>query len=268
MKKTILSIISIVAMMAWGSNADAQVREKVQNTVSNVSSSVTNTVNKVGNSVSNTVSNIEESMMQNLPPYKLGVTVGFNSSRFSNEKFNPKAGFNLGLDLMLDASDIINNTYTRIELLAQRKGARLDWLKNRDIVPKVPVETKIRTLYIEIPIHYGYAYRLNRDWSVMGETGPYLAFGLGGHYHTPEADAFQESHPQLYKVFNSYPKFFSNTYDGQKPKRLDLGWGFAAGAMLWNQHQFMLKYDFGAINMNDAFQQNRNFQITYTYFFE
>ena len=247
MKKNILSILSIVVLMSFCGNANAQVREKVQNTMSNVGNTVSKTASNIGSTVSNSVSNFEESVMGNFPPYKLGFSIGLNSSAFSADDFQNKSGFNFGVDLMFDASDLINNTYLRTGLLLQRKGAKIK-------------DMKFRTVYLELPVHYGYAYRVNSNWTVMGETGPYFAFGLGGNCHLA---ADKEKGTPSY-----YSKFFSEIYEKQKPTRFDIGWGIAVGGMLNNTHQFMLKYDFGFINMNDAFQQNRNFQISYSYFFE
>lgn len=207
--------------------------------------------------------------IEGMPPYKLGVTVGFNSSNFSVTGTDPKAGFNFGADLMLDASDLIQNTYVRLNLLIQRKGARYEW---GDIIGNYSPEdgshrefygeTKVRTWHLEIPMAYGYAYRLDKDWTLLGEMGPYFSLGLGGNYK------YEGS------LSNSSMKFYGNDikYAGktivESPKRFDIGWGFAVGGMLWSQHQVKVGYQVGFINMNDAYQQNRNFMINYTYFFE
>ena len=202
------------------------------------------------------------SNIEGMPPYKLGVTVGFNASNFSASKFDSKAGFNIGADLMLDASDLIENTFVRVNLLLQRKGSRFNLNKIRDSKDTLPLETKARVLYLEMPLAYGYAYRLNNDWALFGEMGPYFAFGLGGHYHTPAYGT------PLFTDAPSYVPFFSSKFHSQKPGRFDAGWNIAVGGILWNQHQFKMGYEFGFINMNDSFQQNRNFMINYTYFLE
>lgn len=235
MKKFLLSVFCAIGLFAMSSNANAQLLSDIEG----------------------------------MPPYKLGVTAGFNASSFSVSGADAKAGFNLGADLMLDASDLIPDTYLRINLLLQRKGTRFDW---ENIVGQYSSddgtrreflgETKVRTWHLEIPLSYGYAYRLDRDWSLLGEMGPYFAFGLGGNYK------YEGS------ISNSSMKFYGNDikYAGKtiidSPKRFDIGWGFAVGAILWSQHQFKIGYQFGFINMNDDYQQNRNFMIGYSYFFE
>lgn len=228
MKKFFLAALCAIGLMSYSNNANAQLLSEIEG----------------------------------MPPYKLGITVGMNSSNFSAERFDPKFGYNLGVDLMLDASELLNNTYLRVNLLFNRKGSRFFWA-NTLMEDLYPIEdTKVRVGHLEIPVTYGYAYRLNQDWSVFGEMGPYFSWGLGGHYHSPKLGD------------KSYMSFYDNDLKvGNKvvvasPKRLDIGWGFAVGGMLWNQHQFKIGYEAGFINMNDAYQQNRNLMINYTYFIE
>lgn len=209
MKKLILSALCAIGLMSFSNNANAQLLSGIEG----------------------------------MPPYKLGVTAGFNASKFSESHADMKAGFHLGLDLMLDASDLINNTYARVGLLFQRKGARYDNGQFND--------GKFRTCYIEVPVHYGYAYRLDGDWTLLGETGPYVALGVGGRYRWGDEST----------------KFFSNKDFGD-PNNFDLGWGFGAGAIFQQRHQVKIGFDFGLINMTDDLLQNRNLMIGYTYFFE
>lgn len=211
MKKIIISALCALGIMTISTNADAQLLSGIEG----------------------------------MPPYKLGVTAGFNASTFSASGFDMKAGFNAGLDLMLDASKILNNTYARVGLLFQRKGAKGDYLVFND--------AKYRTCYIEIPLSYGYAYRLNSDWALLGETGPYLALGVGGRIHY-EGDS---------------DKFYSNdNFSGGDPCNFDCGWGLAVGGLFQNNHQVKVGFQWGFINMNDDLLQNRNLMISYTYFFE
>ena len=193
--------------------------------------------------------------IEGMPPYKLGVTVGVNVSDFTGNACSAKAGFNIGADLMLDASDLLNNTYLRVNLLLQRKGSVYDWHEAGWTGGALPKDSKIRTWYIEVPLDYGYAHRLNSDWTVFGEMGPYFAVGIGGKYNYDLKSGDEKI---------SY--FGSNKLDD--PKRFDVGWGFAVGGMLNNQHQIKLGYQFGFIDMSKLMKQNRNFMINYTYFFE
>ena len=193
--------------------------------------------------------------IEGMPPYKLGVTAGVNVSDFTGTACTAKAGFNIGADLMLDASDLLKNTYLRVNLLLQRKGSVYDWAEAGWVGMELPKDSKIRTWYIEVPLDYGYAHRLNSDWTVFGEMGPYFAVGIGGKYN--------------YELKSGDEKisYFGSDKLGD-PKRFDVGWGFAVGGMLNNQHQIKLGYQFGFIDMSKLMKQNRNFMINYTYFFE
>lgn len=193
--------------------------------------------------------------IEGMPPYKLGVTAGVNVSDFTSTACTAKAGFNIGADLMLDASDLLKNTYLRVNLLLQRKGSVYDWHEDGWVGMELPKDSKIRTWYIEVPLDYGYAHRLNSDWTVFGEMGPYFAVGIGGKYNYD------------LKSGDEKISYFGSDKLGD-PKRFDVGWGFAVGGMLNNQHQIKLGYQFGFIDMSKLMKQNRNFMINYTYFFE
>ena len=193
--------------------------------------------------------------IEGMPPYKLGVTAGVNVSDFTGTACTAKAGFNIGADLMLDASDLLKNTYLRVNLLLQRKGSVYDWAEAGWVGMELPKDSKIRTWYIEVPLYYGYAHRLNSDWTVFGEMGPYFAVGIGGKYNYD------------LKSGDEKISYFGSDKLGD-PKRFDVGWGFAVGGMLNNQHQIKLGYQFGFIDMSELMKQNRNFMINYTYFFE
>lgn len=227
MKKAILSVFCAFGLLSFSSNANAQLLAGVEG----------------------------------MRPYKLGVTAGINVSTFSGSHIDCKAGYNLGIDFMADASELIENTYVRANLLFQRKGASIDWPMS-NVGDGVKFEAKARVGYLEIPLACGYAYRLTDDWTLLGETGPYIAFGLGGHY---ESDDFMSIDGK--KFFDSSISYGDYTLV-QSPKRFDFGWGFAVGGMLWSTHQIKLGYQFGLMNLNDSFLQNRNLMINYTYFFE
>ena len=52
-----------------------------------------------------------------MPPYKLGLTVGLNAPTFSGAGYDYAIGLNAGVDLMLDASDLFDNTFARVTIL-------------------------------------------------------------------------------------------------------------------------------------------------------
>ncbi len=197
--------------------------------------------------------------IEGMPPYKLGVTMGMNLSNFSgsfpidihadkviNKYYDMTMGFQFGANLMVDASPIIPNTYARGEIKYSQKGAK--WQTNA-------ITENITTHYFEIPIHYGYAWFINENLSLMAETGPYFALGFSGvsKQHTSEYQM-----PDV-GVFDSF---------GYRGNRFDIGWGVQAGAMISKNYQVHVAYDFGFINVTKDFLQNRNLSIGFTWFFE
>lgn len=190
--------------------------------------------------------------VEGMPPYKLGITVGLNVPTLSGEGLKYTTGIHAGLNLMLDASDLITNTYGRVELRYSMKGAGTKGDAFR-----------ITTHYLEIPIHYGYAWAVHDKVTLMAETGPYFAFGLGGRIRMSETGKLGDISPELkgWEV-DVYRKFFDDT------KRFDFGWGLHIGAMFFDKFQITAGYDWGFLNTNNDFLQNRNLAIGLTYFFD
>lgn len=190
--------------------------------------------------------------VEGMPPYKLGITVGLNVPTLSGDNLKYTSGIHAGLNLMLDASDLITNTYGRIELRYSMKGAGT---KNDDF--------RITTHYLEIPVHYGYAWAVHEKVTLMAETGPYFAFGLGGRMRLTETGKLGTVDPDLkgWEV-EAYRKFFDDA------KRFDFGWGLHIGAMFCDKFQITAGYDWGFVNTTNDFLQNRNIAIGLTYFIE
>lgn len=178
-----------------------------------------------------------------MPPYKFGVTAGFNmpwvSGSVGNSDYEKTAGFQIGANLMLDASDLLPNTFARVETKYSMKGAycEVGTVKNR-----------LTLHYVEIPVHYGYAWFINNDVSVMAETGPYVALGLSSRY----------------RVESPIGTASSNAFGS----RFDLGWGVQGSVMFAKDYQVHVAFDYGFINISDGLLQNRNFSIGLTWFFE
>lgn len=207
------------------------------------------------------------SEIEGMPPYKLGVTVGINNTWFSGSSdagtildanssngiktfdkytYTVRQGVQVGLNLMVDASPLIPNTFARAEVKYSLKGA--EW-EDKDS----HISESISAHYLEVPIHFGYAWYINDYVSLMAETGPYVAFGMTGE------DVMKTSHGE------KSPKTFGRIVNGN---RFDLGWGVQASAMFAKNYQLHVAYDYGFLNINDSFLQNRNISIGFTWFFE
>jgi hypothetical protein len=182
-----------------------------------------------------------------LPPFKFGVTAGLNASTFSHGGFDSRCGYQIGVDGMVDMSTLLDNTYLRTGLQFIRKGAKYESTAN--------VSGHCRSIYLQLPIHYGYGYVIDPNFILFGEAGPYVALGLGGKTHIA-IDV-----PELGVAFNQKSDFFDDA------DRFDLGFGFHAGVIMYKTHQVSLGYDFGLLNMCDGYAQNRSFLVSYTYYF-
>jgi hypothetical protein len=143
---------------------------------------------------------------------------------------------------MVDMSSLLDNTYLRTGLQFVRKGAKWD-VSN--------YEVKHRPCYLQIPVRYGFGYVVEDDCVFFGELGPYVALGVGGKSRSEDVDGEKNT----YHFFDYADRF-------------DFGFGFHVGTIVSKVHQVSIGYDFGFLNMSDAYSQNRNLLISYTYFFK
>lgn len=209
--------------------------------------------------------------IEGMPPYKLGITVGLNNSTLSGtfeaskvenvsgamleqqvktyaSDYTFQTGFQVGLNLMVDASPLIPNTFARLETKYSMKGA---YSKNAEIAGS----SKVVSHYIEVPIHYGYAWYINDYLTLMAETGPYFAVGFSGKQTLKSSNNPNYNHTW-------------GIFDFRNGNRFDMGWGVQASAMFAKNYQLSVAYDYGFINVTNDFLQNRNLSVGFTWFFE
>lgn len=155
--------------------------------------------------------------------------VGMNIAKM--DVYDSKPGFHIGVRGELALPSLVNGLYTNAGLLVSQKGAKLDL----GDLGKV----KLNAYYLELPIHIGYKYNLNEDFSLFGEFGPYFAFGLGGKHKVTELDFDYEGN-------ETYNEYSYNTFDSMK--RFDAGLGFRIGAEFKQKYTISLGYDFGLVN--------------------
>lgn len=195
---------------------------------------------------------------EGMPPYKLGITAGINVSSFSAAGYDYAAGVQAGFDLMIDASDIFENTHLRTQLKYSMKGAKgpdiriVDENSNSTETSYSTYNVYFTTHYIEIPVHVGYSWRLDDDWTIVADTGPYFAVGLGG-FGREEGKAFPK-HLSFFKKYDAH--------------RFDFGWGVQAGLLFSQELMLNVSYDWGFKNITPEFLQNTNFAVGLTYFIE
>lgn len=190
--------------------------------------------------------------IEGMPPYKLGASVGMNIASFSGSPYQNTVGLQAGLNLMLDGSEYAANTFGRVELKYSMKGAYHESPQTKESY----LQDWYKVHYLEVPVHMGYAWYVNEDWSVMAEGGPYVALGLWGNRKSTLHTGGREVH--------SNETFFGDL----NGTRFDFGLGLQLSAMYLQDYQIHVAYDFGFINLHPSFQQNRNLSVGFTYFFE
>ncbi|WP_294611931.1 porin family protein [uncultured Bacteroides sp.] len=175
-----------------------------------------------------------------------GVTLGLNSSNFSNDAFSSKVGFHAGAKAEVGLPQIAEGVYLDLGALLSLKGAKANF---------VSYDIKYNPCYLEIPVHMGYKYAVNENFSVFGNAGPYLAIGLFGKVKTDGIDLSDTSD----NVFDE---------DGGGMKRFDLGIGLKFGVEFCKKYQIAFGYDWGLIDNADHIDnKNRNMMISLSYMF-
>lgn len=119
-----------------------------------------------------------------------------------------------------------------------------------------------RTMYnIDIPVHLGYKYKINKSTSVLASFGPYLGVGLWGHWkQRMETTGYKQKYVE--QTINLYKKTSQDS-------RFDMGVGCKIGIELYQRIQVLLSYNWGLTNLNREFNQlkHRNGQLAIAYLF-
>lgn len=161
---------------------------------------------------------------------KWGVVAGMNVSKMSATGLDSKIGYHVGVRAELGLPQVANGLYLDAAALLSSKGAKTDMgdLGNQ----------KISANYLEIPIHIGYKYAVNDNFSVFGSFGPYFGYGLFGKTKVEELD--YDDDYELIKTSSKY-----DTFGNDGLKRFDCGLGFNIGVELKKTYRVSLGYDFG-----------------------
>lgn len=188
---------------------------------------------------------------------------GLNVSNLSANGItgNSKVGFHVGIkDYVYFSGD--DGCFVSAGALVSTKGY------------KYGEGDKVTLGYLEVPVHFGFHYEINRDISVLGSVGPYLSLGLFGNEKYTEFDFYYGGGDEVKQ---------SSFGDGGEYKRFDMGLGFGASLLLKNKFSVGVGYELGLANIcksnEDEFDddwgflddvikwRNRNFQVTLGYRF-
>jgi len=143
---------------------------------------------------------------------RLGIEAGFTVSNFTNSDRYCRMGGFVGLRGEYDYG---KSLFFAGGLRFIGKGA--DSLNGYDGA----ADESFSPRYIEIPLSVGIYKQFNRRLRLFAETGPYLAFGVGGRM----SGSYNDLGPGQYSEWDR--RFFSK--ESGNPRRFDPGWGARAG---------------------------------------
>lgn len=181
-----------------------------------------------------------------------GVRTGINLAGFDGvDNSKTRVGFNLGVTADFRLSDYI---YLLMGLEYTAKGAKGElYTESLGLTYK----STDKPAYLQMPIHVGYLWAINRDFRLMFHGGPFIAYGLGG----------KKNQEYIYdtRVDREDIDFF-----GIGVGKFDFGLG-AGVNVEYDRYVLGLGYDRGLKNFapdyNDGKGRTRNIYITLGYLF-
>lgn len=185
-----------------------------------------------------------------------GVVAGMNVSKYTFTGFDNKIGFHAGVKAEVGLPQLAEGAYLDFGGLLTLKGAKIDGGSLASF--------KFNPYYLEIPVHIGYKYAVNNDFSLFGNVGPYFGFGLFGKAKLKVNGDLSDYGYEDYGDISTSENVFGD--DGLK--RFDFGLGLKVGAEFSRKYQVSLSYDFGLVKVEkDLGMKNRNLMISLGYMF-
>lgn len=142
-----------------------------------------------------------------------GVTAGMNVSSLNVTGLDSRVGFHAGVKAELGLPQFTEGLYMDFGALLSLKGAKVE--------AGSMASFKINPYYLEIPVHIGYKYAVNENFSLFANAGPYIAIGLFGKAKMTADGSLVDGGS---KVSES-----GNVFGDDGFKRFDLGLGLKAG---------------------------------------
>jgi len=199
----------------------------------------------------------------NFGDFRIGIQLGLNVPTFGETRYGSNIGWNFGATAVYDAESFIPNSYLRASVLYTRKGATagLDELEKAYRFE----EANYKLHYFEVPVRFGYAYELNDNICLFGETGPYFAMRIGNSQRNDkggkwDGTTYDYSQSPMNGEMEDY-------YDDLRI--FDVGWGLHGGVIFAKKYQVMAGYDWGLCEaVPDITGSNRNFSVNLTVYFD
>lgn len=168
-------------------------------------------------------------------------------------QLDSRIGFHAGIKAELGLPQVTEGAYMDFGALLTLKGAQIDGGAAGNI--------KLNPYYLEIPVHIGYKYAVNDDFTLFANAGPYVAIGLFGKVKAKINGDFSDD---LGFSGSASEDIFGD--DGFK--RFDLGLGLKVGAEFSKKYQVSFGYDFGLVEVaKSSDTKNRNFMISVGFMF-
>ena len=171
---------------------------------------------------------------------RFGVVAGMNVSNITDMEMDSRIGFHVGVKAEYNLSE---NLYGNAGVIFSQKGNK--YSEGDDEITNNPG-------YIEVPINFGYRYKISDGVSVFGETGPYLAYGICGKTKVE------------YEGDEAKVDFFE---DGVN--KFDFGWGVKVGVEA-AKFQISVGYEYGITKVYDvkgSSNHNSNLMVSVGYMF-
>ena len=180
-----------------------------------------------------------------------GITAGMNVSNIKVSGFDSRVGFHAGVKAELGLPQVTEGAYMDFSALLSLKGAKVDGGALGSI--------KLNPCYLEIPVHIGYKYAVNDNFTLFANAGPYIGIGFFGKLKTT-GEITNE-------LESSIGTSSENIFGDDGFKRFDLGLGLKAGMEFSKKYQISIGYDFGLTETSDAGTKNRNLMISLGFMF-
>lgn len=174
------------------------------------------------------------------------IFLGFNTTKIKNlPHYDGKVGGVAGMKFqyMLPKA---HGTYINVGIDWTQKGAKMKdiYVSNTNF----KAIAKYNLHYLEIPIHVGFQYNLNRSVGFFGEVGPYFAVGVGGKHKFIVNGDGQAARDEEWE-YKAFKKNDKATMADPYFQRWDAGLGFRIGTEYNQRYRLTLGCDWGMTDM-------------------
>lgn len=190
--------------------------------------------------------------------FRIGVEAGLSINNYTGADRYWREGFYVGARGECQKE----NCFLSASLMLVRKGADA-YTGDSDS------DDYYEAYYVELPVAIGLRGKLSRRVTIFGETGPYLAIGIGGK---AKGESFCYEHEHGMVTYKWDNRFFSSANDS--PSRFDAGWGVRGGVgfshidvSVGYEIGFMPVWDVTHVAYGGENHHNSSFSLGLTYIF-